>query len=30
MLVVIGLMVGGVMLSIVAPIYGLIGQIAPH
>lgn len=30
MLVVIGLMVGGVMLSIIAPIYGLISQITPH
>jgi len=30
MLVVIGVLVGGVMLSIVAPIYGLISQITPH
>lgn len=30
MLVVIGLLVGGVMLSIIAPIYGLISQISPQ
>jgi type IV pilus assembly protein PilC len=30
MLVVIGLLIGGVMLSIVAPIYGLISNISPH
>jgi type II secretory pathway component PulF len=28
MLVVVGLLVGGVMLSIIAPIYGLIGQVS--
>jgi type IV pilus assembly protein PilC len=30
MLVIMGFLVGGVMLSIVAPIYGLISQITPH
>ncbi|HET7099403.1 MAG TPA: type II secretion system F family protein [Patescibacteria group bacterium] len=30
MLVVIGVMVGGMMLSIIAPIYGLISQVSPH
>ncbi len=30
MLVVVGVMVGGMMLAIIAPIYGLIGQVGPH
>jgi type II secretory pathway component PulF len=30
MLVIVGLLVGGMMLSIIAPIYGLIGQISPR
>lgn len=30
MIVVIGILVGGMMLSIIGPIYGLIGQIGPH
>ncbi|KKT40273.1 hypothetical protein A3K29_02680 [Candidatus Collierbacteria bacterium RIFOXYB2_FULL_46_14] len=30
MLVIIGLVVGGMMLSIISPIYSLIGQIGPH
>lgn len=30
MLVVIGLLVGGMMLAIIAPIYGLIGQVGSH
>ncbi|HKB88062.1 MAG TPA: type II secretion system F family protein [Patescibacteria group bacterium] len=30
MLVVIGVMVGGMMISIIAPIYGLISQVNPH
>lgn len=30
MLVVVGLLVGGMMLAIIAPIYGLIGQIGPR
>ena len=30
MLVVIGVMVGGMMISIIAPIYGLISQVSPH
>lgn len=30
MLVVIGIMVGGMMISIIAPIYGLISQVSPH
>jgi type II secretory pathway component PulF len=30
MLVVVGVLVGGMMLSIIAPIYGLIGQIGPR
>lgn len=30
MLIVVGILVGGMMLSIIAPIYGLIGQVAPH
>lgn len=30
MLVLVGVMVGGMMLAIIAPIYGLIGQIGPH
>lgn len=30
MLVLVGIMVGGMMLSIIAPIYGLIGQVGQH
>lgn len=30
MLVVVGIVVGGMMISIIAPIYGLIGQVSPH
>lgn len=30
MLVVVGLLVGGMMLSVIAPMYGLIGQISPR
>lgn len=30
MLVIVGVLVGGMMLAIIAPIYGLIGQIGPH
>lgn len=30
MLVAVGLMVGGMMMSIIAPIYGLIGQVSAH
>lgn len=30
MLVFVGILVGGMMLSIIAPIYGLIGQVSPH
>jgi type II secretory pathway component PulF len=30
MLIFVGILVGGMMLSIIAPIYGLIGQVGPH
>ncbi len=30
MLVIVGILVGGMMLAIIAPIYGLIGQVGPH
>ncbi len=30
MLIIVGGLVGGMMLSIIAPIYGLIGQVGPH
>lgn len=30
MLMLVGVLVGGMMLSIIAPIYGLIGQVGPH
>jgi len=30
LLVIVGIMVGGMMLAIIAPIYGLIGQVGPH
>ena len=30
MLVAVGILVGGMILAIIAPIYGLIGQVAPH
>lgn len=30
MLIFIGILVGGMMLSIISPIYGLIGQVGPH
>lgn len=30
MLITVGILVGGMMLSIIAPIYGMIGQVAPH
>lgn len=30
MLIVVGVMIGGMMLSIIAPIYGLIGSVGPH
>ena len=30
MLLFVGILVGGMMMSIIAPIYGLIGQVGPH
>lgn len=30
MLVVVGVLVGGMMMAIIAPVYGLIGQVGPH
>lgn len=30
MLIVVGILVGGMMLAVIAPIYGMIGQVAPH
>lgn len=30
MLVFVGILVGGMMLAVIAPIYGMIGQVAPH
>ena len=30
MLVLVGVMVGGMMLAIIAPIYGLVGQVGPR
>ncbi len=30
MIVIVGGLVGGIMLAIIAPIYGLISQVSPH